>query len=185
MSTSPFGGARGGAAPAPAAAAPGRELARPAGGDVASYEDTWVTVFGFGPNDLPLVIREFSKAGDILQVGHAVVGWRGGGVAGQASHLGHRRAPVPAGLWASDSWRPRASCYSTGKHSAAARFRRSLCSLAAVWHVWRDIAGQLGAPAIPGAGVVYPARSLWGSRACRGRLGRASTPALRHSCWLS
>lgn len=69
VSTSPYGGARGGAAPAPAAAAPSRELARPAGGDVAGYEDTWVTVFGFGPNDLPLVMREFSKAGDILQFG--------------------------------------------------------------------------------------------------------------------
>ena len=32
-------------------------------------QDTWVTVFGFGPSDLPLVIREFSKAGDIAQVG--------------------------------------------------------------------------------------------------------------------
>lgn len=40
---------------------------------MAGYEDTWVTVFGFGPNDLPLVMREFSKAGDILQVG-----WEGG-----------------------------------------------------------------------------------------------------------
>lgn len=69
MSTSPYGGARGGAAPTPAAAAPSREPGRAAGGEVASYEDTWVTVFGFGTNDLPLVIREFSKAGDILQVG--------------------------------------------------------------------------------------------------------------------
>eukprot|EP00878_Enallax_costatus_P009155 GHUV01009570.1.p1 GENE.GHUV01009570.1~~GHUV01009570.1.p1 ORF type:complete len:244 (+),score=58.93 GHUV01009570.1:223-954(+) len=31
--------------------------------------DTWVTVFGFGPDDLPLVLREFQRCGDILQWG--------------------------------------------------------------------------------------------------------------------
>ena len=34
----------------------------------ALRDDTWVTVFGFSQADLPLVIREFSKAGDITQV---------------------------------------------------------------------------------------------------------------------
>ncbi|PSC73480.1 Nucleoporin NUP53 [Micractinium conductrix] len=64
MSTSPYGAA---AARATPAAPSGRELSRPAGGE--GYDDVWVTVFGFGPSDLPLVIREFSKAGDIVQFG--------------------------------------------------------------------------------------------------------------------
>jgi hypothetical protein len=34
-----------------------------------ALEDTWVTVFGFNQADMPLVIREFSRAGDILQFG--------------------------------------------------------------------------------------------------------------------
>ncbi|PRW18392.1 nuclear pore complex NUP35-like [Chlorella sorokiniana] len=66
VSTSPYAAARAAAA-APAAAA-GRDLARAAHA-LEQYEDTWVTVFGFGPSDLPLVIREFSKAGDIAQFG--------------------------------------------------------------------------------------------------------------------
>jgi nuclear pore complex protein Nup53 len=32
-------------------------------------DDTWVTVFGFGADDLPLVLREFQRCGDILQWG--------------------------------------------------------------------------------------------------------------------
>jgi nuclear pore complex protein Nup53 len=32
-------------------------------------EDTWVTVFGFAPDDLPLVLQEFQRCGDILQWG--------------------------------------------------------------------------------------------------------------------
>ncbi len=32
-------------------------------------QDTWVTVFGFGSDDLPLVLGEFQKCGDILQWG--------------------------------------------------------------------------------------------------------------------
>lgn len=32
-------------------------------------EDTWVTVYGFSPDDLPLVLREFQRCGDILQWG--------------------------------------------------------------------------------------------------------------------
>lgn len=64
MSTSPY--ARAAAAPS-AAAAGGRDVARAGGSE--GYEDTWVTVFGFGPSDMPLVIREFSKAGDIQQFG--------------------------------------------------------------------------------------------------------------------
>ena len=73
MSTSPYGAA---AARATPAAPSGRELSRPAGGE--GYDDVWVTVFGFGPSDLPLVIREFSKAGDIVQVRALSGGWRAG-----------------------------------------------------------------------------------------------------------
>eukprot|EP00775_Hariotina_reticulata_P011821 gene11821-11965_t len=36
---------------------------------VRQLDDTWVTVFGFGPDDLPLVLREFQHSGDILQWG--------------------------------------------------------------------------------------------------------------------
>lgn len=32
-------------------------------------EDTWVTVYGFMPDDLPLVLKEFQRCGDILQWG--------------------------------------------------------------------------------------------------------------------
>jgi hypothetical protein len=56
VSTSPY-----------AAAATGQELVR-AVRAVEGLEDTWVTVFGFAQADLPLVIREFSKAGNIQQV---------------------------------------------------------------------------------------------------------------------
>ena len=76
MSTSPYGAAR---AAAPGGAA-GRGLAR-APHAFEQFEDTWVTVFGFSQSDLPLVIREFSKAGDIQQVGEnrfvcMRVGWQ-------------------------------------------------------------------------------------------------------------
>lgn len=33
------------------------------------YQDVWVTIFGFGQQDIPVVLREFSKCGDILQWG--------------------------------------------------------------------------------------------------------------------
>ncbi|KAL6764941.1 hypothetical protein V8C86DRAFT_2466287 [Haematococcus lacustris] len=33
------------------------------------YEDVWVTIFGFTPTDVPLILREFSSCGDILQWG--------------------------------------------------------------------------------------------------------------------
>ncbi|GAX74822.1 hypothetical protein CEUSTIGMA_g2269.t1 [Chlamydomonas eustigma] len=33
------------------------------------YEDVWVTVFGFAPGDTSLILKEFSKCGDILQWG--------------------------------------------------------------------------------------------------------------------
>ena len=66
VSTSPnAAAARAGAAPA---AAPGQELARAAHAFEA-LDETWVTVFGFSQADLPLIIREFSKAGDIQQAG--------------------------------------------------------------------------------------------------------------------
>jgi nuclear pore complex protein Nup53 len=32
-------------------------------------DDTWVTVYGFTPDDLPLVLKEFQRCGDILQWG--------------------------------------------------------------------------------------------------------------------
>lgn len=65
MSTSPYGAAAHAAAAPGAAAA--RDLARAAHA-LGDLEEPWVTVFGFGPADLPLIIREFSKAGDIVQV---------------------------------------------------------------------------------------------------------------------
>lgn len=37
---------------------------------VEDYEHTWVTVYGFHQNDLPLVLKEFSKCGDIVNFGH-------------------------------------------------------------------------------------------------------------------
>jgi len=37
---------------------------------VEDYEHTWVTVYGFHQNDLPLVLKEFSKCGDIVDFGH-------------------------------------------------------------------------------------------------------------------
>jgi len=36
---------------------------------VRQLDDTCVTVFRFGPDDLPLVLREFQHSGDILQWG--------------------------------------------------------------------------------------------------------------------
>eukprot|EP00877_Chromochloris_zofingiensis_P003266 jgi/Chrzof1/12940/Cz07g13080.t1 len=35
----------------------------------AELDDLWVTVFGFSPQDLPTVLREFQRCGDILQWG--------------------------------------------------------------------------------------------------------------------
>ncbi|KXZ44661.1 hypothetical protein GPECTOR_64g80 [Gonium pectorale] len=31
-----------------------------------AYDDVWVTVFGFAPSDVPLVLREFHSCGDIV-----------------------------------------------------------------------------------------------------------------------
>lgn len=47
-----------------------REVLLPAGKRVEDYEHTWVTVYGFHQNDLPLVLKEFSKCGDIVDFGH-------------------------------------------------------------------------------------------------------------------
>lgn len=76
VSTSPYAvAARAAGMPA---AAVGQELARAAHAFEA-LDETWVTVFGFCQADLPLVIREFSKAGDIQQFGTfgegAAVNW--------------------------------------------------------------------------------------------------------------
>ena len=37
---------------------------------VEDYEDCWVTVYGFHQNDVPLVLKEFSKCGEIVDFGH-------------------------------------------------------------------------------------------------------------------
>jgi hypothetical protein len=36
---------------------------------IERYEDTWITVFGIAQSDIPLVLREFSKCGDIHEFG--------------------------------------------------------------------------------------------------------------------
>jgi nuclear pore complex protein Nup53 len=36
---------------------------------IAEYDGTWVTVFGFGAPEVPLVLREFGKCGDIAHFG--------------------------------------------------------------------------------------------------------------------
>lgn len=33
------------------------------------YEDVWVTIYGFSQTDIPLILKEFAKCGDILQWG--------------------------------------------------------------------------------------------------------------------
>ena len=40
-----------------------------AGRTVRDYDSSWITVFGFSQFDVPLVLREFSKCGDIVQFG--------------------------------------------------------------------------------------------------------------------
>ena len=40
-----------------------------AGKALRDYEATWVTVYGFGQADVPLVLREFGRCGDILRYG--------------------------------------------------------------------------------------------------------------------
>jgi len=37
---------------------------------VEDYEDCWVTVYGFHQTDVPLVLKEFSKCGEIVDFGH-------------------------------------------------------------------------------------------------------------------
>lgn len=41
---------------------------------VEDYESTWVQVYGFNGNDLPLVLREFSKCGEIVDFGQGADG---------------------------------------------------------------------------------------------------------------
>lgn len=36
---------------------------------VQDYESTWVTIYGFQQDDLPIVLREFAKCGDIVEFG--------------------------------------------------------------------------------------------------------------------
>lgn len=47
-----------------------RDAFHSVGNRVEDYEHTWVTVYGFNQNDLPLVLKEFSKCGDIVDFGH-------------------------------------------------------------------------------------------------------------------
>lgn len=54
-------------AAAAAAAAAGGGLIRVE--QLSATDDTWVTIYGFTPDDLPLVLREFQRCGDILQWG--------------------------------------------------------------------------------------------------------------------
>lgn len=72
MSTSPIGGPQPPSQPsagaAPQAAAAARDYAA-SGRALREYESTWVTVFGFSQGDVPLVLREFGKCGDIVQFG--------------------------------------------------------------------------------------------------------------------
>jgi nuclear pore complex protein Nup53 len=73
MSTSPIGGVQqqqqhGGVLPPHVAAAVAGDYAA-AGRALREYESTWVTVFGFSQADVPLVLREFGKCGDIVQFG--------------------------------------------------------------------------------------------------------------------
>ena len=37
--------------------------------NVQDYDSCWVTIYGFHQNDLPLVLKEFSKCGDIVEFG--------------------------------------------------------------------------------------------------------------------
>ena len=43
-----------------------RDLAR---ANRVQYEDSWVTVFGISQSDIPMVLKEFSKCGDIIEFG--------------------------------------------------------------------------------------------------------------------
>jgi nuclear pore complex protein Nup53 len=74
MSTSPIGGVHnlqqqhGSALPTHVAAAVAGDYAA-AGRALRDYESTWVTVYGFSQADVPLVLREFGKCGDIVHFG--------------------------------------------------------------------------------------------------------------------
>ncbi|KAH7618893.1 hypothetical protein Ndes2526B_g05833 [Nannochloris sp. 'desiccata'] len=74
MSTSPIGGVQhfqqhqGSVLPTHVAAAVAGDYAA-AGRALREYESTWVTVYGFSQADVPLVLREFGKCGDIVHFG--------------------------------------------------------------------------------------------------------------------
>lgn len=36
---------------------------------VPLYDDVWVTIFGFAQQDVPLILKEFARCGDVLQWG--------------------------------------------------------------------------------------------------------------------
>lgn len=55
--------------PATAAPAPVAHTTLTAYESAPQYEDVWVTVYGFTQADVPLILREFAKCGDILQWG--------------------------------------------------------------------------------------------------------------------
>jgi len=45
----------------------GTPLTKPTGAEAPELQDTWVTVFGFDQAELPLVLREFQKCGDVVR----------------------------------------------------------------------------------------------------------------------
>jgi hypothetical protein len=74
MNTSPIGGGPAPAAPPqpPAPPSPRQQLQREyaaAGRALRDLDGTWVTVFGFAQADVPLVLREFCKCGDVEEFG--------------------------------------------------------------------------------------------------------------------
>jgi hypothetical protein len=153
VSTSPYGAAR---AAAPAGTA-GREVAR-ASHAFDQFEDTWVTVFGFSQSDLPLVIREFSKAGDIQQVGGGRDG--GGGGWGGLKVVG---AVIVCGCVAAQPQQPAAApcghcclivsiAHSRQLTATAVPACLPAC-LPAVWDLWGGGSRQLDPHPVPGGAL--------------------------------
>lgn len=67
--SSPLGAAAGFPEQSAAAAAAPQQQQQQHASAQQQAEDTWVTVYGFSPDDLPLVLKEFQRCGDILQWG--------------------------------------------------------------------------------------------------------------------
>lgn len=69
MSTSPIGGAQPQTTTASVLGHEFRDLGPPVSVPREWDNEPWVTVFGFGQSDVPLVLQEFGKCGDILRFG--------------------------------------------------------------------------------------------------------------------